>query len=235
MPNRATPPSLRLLLAVLALGLFPASAAAQQIAAPVETAARALIEARTQGLPGEVSIELSPLDPGNQLPSCTRLLAFLPASSRAWGTFSVGVRCESPVAWTVYLQARVKVIADYVVIARPLHAGQIVGPEDLDTRRGDLAALDDGVLTDASQAIGRQTRRALAKGSALQTRMLRTPAVVQQGGAVTITGHGPGFQVSNTGRALNSAAPGETVRVRLPNNQVITGTARTDGTVEITY
>ncbi|MDR2260978.1 MAG: flagellar basal body P-ring formation protein FlgA [Azoarcus sp.] len=223
------------LLAALALSLAPAGASAGQPAAPVEAAARALIEARTQGLPGEVSIELSPLDPGNQLPPCAEPLAFLPASSRAWGTFSVGVRCESPVAWTVYLRARVKVAADYVIAARPLRAGQIVGPDDLDTRRGDLAALADDVLTDASQAIGRQTRRALAKDSALQARMLRAPAAVRQGDSVTIIGHGPGFQVSNTGRALNSAAPGETVRVRLPNNQVITGTVRTDGTVEITY
>jgi flagella basal body P-ring formation protein FlgA len=212
-----------------------ANLAAQQPPAPVEAAARTFVEAQTRGLAGEVSIEIGPLDPNNQLPSCEAPSAFLPASTRAWGAFSLGIRCEKPVAWTVYLQARVKVIAEYVVAVRPLRAGQIVGPGDLGLRRGDLAALPSDVLTDASQAAGRHARYALAQGSPLQARMLRTPAVVRQGGEVTVSSRGAGFQVSNTGRALNSAAPGEAVRVRLPDNRVVTGTARADGTVEVAH
>jgi flagella basal body P-ring formation protein FlgA len=233
MPIHA--PNLPPRLLALALICASASAAAQQAAAPVEAAARKLIEAQTQGLPGEVAIELSPLDAHNQLPPCAELSAFLPASSRAWGAFSVGVRCGSPAAWTVYLQARVKVSADYVISARPLRANQIIGPDDLATRRGDLAALSDDVLTDASRAVGQHTRHALAQGRPLQTGMLRVPAAVQRGNDVTIVGSGAGFQISNTGRAMNSAAPGETVRVRLPNNQVVTGTAQTNGTVAIPH
>ena len=210
-----------------------AGVVAQQAPIPVETAARALIEEKTQGLPGEVLVEIGPLDPGNRLPPCAALRAFLPGQTRAWGAFSVGVRCEAPVAWTVYLQARVKLIADYYIAARPLLAAQILGPGDLETRRGDLAALPGDILTDASQASGRPVRHALARGTPLQTRMLRIPDAVRQGNRVTVFSRGAAFQVSNTGRALNSAAPGETVKVRLTNNQVIAGTARSDGTVEI--
>ncbi|MCL2876209.1 MAG: flagellar basal body P-ring formation protein FlgA [Betaproteobacteria bacterium] len=210
-----------------------ASAIAQQTSAPVEAAARTLIEEKTQGLPGEVTIEISPLDPGNRLPPCHAPTAFLPNSTRAWGAFSIGVRCESPVAWTAYLQARVKVIDNYLVAARPLPAGQILGPSDFEHRRGDIAALPNDVLADASHATGRPTRQALAQGTPLQTRMLRIPEAVRQGNKVTVFSQGKAFRVSNTGRALNSAAPGETVRVRLPNNQVVSGTALHDGTVEV--
>jgi flagella basal body P-ring formation protein FlgA len=206
---------------------------AQQTPAPVEAAARALIEEKARGLPGEVLIEIGPLDPGNRLPPCSALRAFLPGQARAWGAFSVGVRCEAPVAWTVYLQARVKVLADYLIAARPLLAGQILGPGDIEPRRGDLAALPDDLLTDASQASGRPVRHALARGTPLQTRMLRIPDAVRQSSKVTVFSRGAAFQVSNIGRALNSAAPGEMVKVRLTNNQVIAGTARSDGTVEI--
>ena len=221
------------LVMIAALFFAPASAIAQQASAPVEAAARALIEENTQGLPGEVAIEISPLDPGNLLPPCSDPAAFLPNSTRAWGAFSVGVRCESPVNWTVYLQARVRVAADYFVAARPLPAGKILGPADLEQRRGDIAALPADVLTDASQATGRPTRQALAQGTPLQSRMLRIPEAVRQGSRVTVFSQGKAFRVSNTGRALNSAAPGETVRVRLPNNQVVIGTALHDGTIEI--
>ncbi|MCL2590821.1 MAG: flagellar basal body P-ring formation protein FlgA [Betaproteobacteria bacterium] len=209
------------------------NAVAQQTSAPVEAAARALIEEKTQGFPGEVTIEISPLDPGNLLPPCPAPIAFLPKPARAWGTFSVGVRCESPVTWTVYLQARVKVVGDYLVVARPLPIGKILGPADLEYRHGDIAALPSDVLTDASQAAGRPTRLVLAQGTPLQARMLRIPEAVRQGNKVTVFSRGRAFQVSNTGRALNSAAPGETVRVRLPNNQIIIGTALYDGTIEI--
>jgi len=211
-----------------------ASAIAQQPSAPIEAAARALIEDKTRGFPGEITIEISPLDPGNRLPPCSAPTAFLPSpATRVWGAFSVGVRCVSPVAWTIYLQARVKVVSDYLVAARPLSARQIIGPADLERRRSDIAALPDDVLLDASQATGRLVRQALARGAPLQARLLRAPEAVRQGGKVTVFSRGEAFRVSNTGRALNSAAPGETVRVRLPNNQVVTGTALHDGTIEI--
>jgi flagella basal body P-ring formation protein FlgA len=221
------------LLTIPALFLAAASAIAQQPSAPVDAAARALIEEKTRGLPGEISIEISLIDPGNRLPPCPAPTAFLPASTRAWGAFSVGVRCESPVPWTIYLQARVKVIDDYLVAAQPLPAGKIIGPADLEHRRGDITALPGDVLTDASQAMGRPARQALAKGTPLQPRLLRIPEAVRQGSNVTVFSQGKAFRVSNTGRALNSAAPGETVRVRLPNSQVVTGTALHDGTIEI--
>lgn len=221
------------LLTISALFFAAAGAVAQQPSAPVEAAARALIEEKTQGLPGEINIEISPLGPGNRLPPCPAPAAFLPDSTRAWGAFSVGVRCESPVFWTIYLQARVKVIDDYLAAALPLPAGKIIGPADLEHRRGDIAALPGDILTDASQATGRPARQALAQGTPLQARMLRTPEAVRQGSNVTVFSQGKTFRASNTGRALNSAAPGETVRVRLPNNQVVTGTALHDGTVEI--
>jgi flagella basal body P-ring formation protein FlgA len=227
------PPSSLAMIAALLLTAASAITMAHQTSAPIEAAARALIEEKTHGLPGEVTIEISPLDPGNRLPLCSAPIAFLPHPARAWGAFSVGVRCESPVAWTIYLQARVKVITDYLVVARPLSARQIIGPIDLERRRGDIAALPDDVLTDASQAVGQPAKQALAQGIPLQARMLRIPEAVRQGSKVTVFSQSETFRVSNTGRALNSAAPGEMVRVRLPNNQVVTGKALHDGTVKI--
>lgn len=210
-------------------------AGAQQLPGPVEAAARQLLESEARGLPGRVEIQVSPLDPRNQLPPCAELRAFLPGGTRAWGTISVGVQCESPVTWQAYLQARVSVIADYLVTARPLRAGQIVGPSDLARRNGDLAALAENTLTDPSQAVGHRTRYALAQGNPVRGDMLRIPAAVQQGQNVKVISRGDGFQVSSEGRAMNTAAPGESVRVRMSNNQVITGTASADGTVEVNY
>jgi len=219
-----------------ALALLPIPAAnAQQREGAIEVRVREFLQREVAGLPGEVSIELSPLDPNSQLPACAALEPFLPAGTRAWGRFSVGVRCDSPVTWTAYLQARVTVVADYLVAARPLRAGQVVGPADLGQRRGDLTALSDNLLTDPTQATGHHTRIAVAAGSPLRGDMLRVPHAVRQGQTVRVLGVGAGFRVASEGRAMNNAAPGERVRVRLADGQVVTGTAQAGGTVELAF
>jgi len=223
-----------LLLASVALLPFP-SAIAQQAEGGIEVRVHEFLHRQVAGLPGEVSIELAPLDPNSQLPACAALEVFLPAGTRAWGRFSVGVRCDSPVTWTAYLQARVAVVADYLVAARPLRAGQVLGPADLGARRGDLTALSDNLLTDPTQAVGHHTRIAVAAGSPLRGDMLRVPHAVRQGQNVTVLGVGAGFRVASEGRAMNNAAPGEKVRVRLADGQVVTGTAQAGGTVALEF
>lgn len=222
---------------VVALGIAALSplVQAQQAPAAIEARVQDFLRGQTAGLPGEVSIVVSPFDPNNQLPACAALEPFLPAGTRAWGRISVGVRCDSPVVWTAYLQAQVSVVADYLVAALPLRAGQILGPADLTLRRGDLSTLPDNTLTDPTQATGHHTRFAIAAGSPLRGDMLRIPHAVRQGQNVQVVSAGPGFRVSSEGRAMNNAAPGDSVRVRLSNGQVVTGIAQASGTVEVGF
>ncbi|TAH46913.1 MAG: flagellar basal body P-ring formation protein FlgA [Betaproteobacteria bacterium] len=221
--------------AALAATVHGPTAHAQQSPEAVGSVVRAFLERETRGLPGQVSITLSPLDARNQLPPCAALVPFLPGGTRAWGRISVGVRCDSPVTWTAYLQAHIAVLAEHLITKRPLRAAQIVGPDDLDLRHGDLTALPDNTLTDAAQAIGHHTRHAIAAGVPLRGEMLRIPPAVQQGQPVQVISTGTGFRVASEGRALNNAAPGESVRVRMANGQVVTGTARAGGSVEVAF
>lgn len=227
----------RLIATLVALGIGAPSPLlhAQQTPAAIEAQVHDFLREQTAGLPGEVNIVVSPFDPNNQLPACAALEAFLPAGTRAWGRISVGVRCDSPVVWTAYLQAQVSVVADYLVAALPLRAGQIVGPADISLRRGDLSTLPDNTLTDPTQATGHHTRFAVAAGSPLRGDMLRIPHAVRQGQNVQVVSAGPGFRVSSEGRAMNNAAPGDSVRVRLSNGQVVTGIAQPSGTVEVGF
>lgn len=214
---------------------LPLSALSQQPSAPVEAAVRALLEHETHGLPGDIELEIGVLAPANQLPPCAAPEAFLPSGAIAWGQLSVGVRCTSPVNWTVYLPARVKVIADYVVARNGLRPGQTIGPQDLRLERGDLAAQPGKVLSDPSRAIGVRTSRGIAAGSPLREEHLRLPPAVESGQTVKIVGVGSGFSVGGEGRALGRAADGENVRVRLPNGSIVSGIARAGGVVELRF
>jgi len=224
---------LSLLAACLTVTAAPLSA--RQAPEPVTRAVDTLLQRETAGLPGETVLTVSPLDAANQLPPCSALEAFLPPGGRAWGRFSVGVRCLAPVAWTVFLSAQVEAMTQYLVIAQPLKAGQIVGPDDITLTRGDLAAQPDGTMTDPAQAIGQRARYAVAAGQTLRSDMLRLPPTVRQGQNVRIVGSGEGFVITNEGRALNNAAEGETVRIKLANGKTVSGIARRDGTVAVEF
>ena len=69
----------------------------------------------------------------------------------------------------------------------------------------------------------------------VESRILRAPPVVQQGQSVRIVSKGKGFQVAAEGRALANAADGQVVQVRTASGQTISGIARPDGTVEVSY
>lgn len=233
--NAPAPKALPLLLATLA-GLGASAslpAMAQQSPGPVRQVVEQFLLAETRGLPGQVTVTVGTVDSRNQLPPCDNLEAFLPAGVRAWGRTNVGVRCLAPASWTLYVPAQITVMGDYLVIARPLKPGQVVGPADLGLARGDLSELPAQVLTDPTQAQGHAARYALAAGQPLRAEMLRLPPAVQQGQKVRVVSAGPGFQVSNEGVALNTVGEGQVAQVRLTGGQVVSGLARPGGIVEI--
>lgn len=223
-----------LALLVLCLCAIPLTYA-QQDPAPVRHAVEQWLKTQAQGLPGEVSIEVGGLDPGNQLVPCTAFDVSRPQGAKAWGRTNVLVRCLGAAGWRVYVPVQVRVKADYLISARPIAQGQTVVEEDLATQLGDLAELPASILTDPALAIGKSAASSIPAGRPLRADMLRAATVVRQGQTVKVVSRGPGFAVANEGRALNNAAAGQVAQVRLGNGQVVSGIARDGGTVEITY
>lgn len=207
---------------------------ARQEPAPVRAEVNRFLDLQSRSLPGEVRIQVGEFNGDNGLAPCVQLEAFLPAGTRAWGRVSVGVRCLAPSPWTAYVPAEVRVKGLYLVSAGPITAGQVLGPADILRESGELTAQAADVLTDPSQAVGYAARISLAGGRPLAASHLRLPPAVLQGQPVKVVSRGAGFQVANDGLALSSAADGQPAQVRLGNGQVVRGTARNGGIVEIT-
>jgi flagella basal body P-ring formation protein FlgA len=216
------------------LWLPAASALAQSPAAQVRQAVEDYVRRQTQGFPGKVGYHITPLDAHTRLARCDAFEPFQPAGAAPWGRTTVGVRCLGPASWTLYVQVRISVEAPYLVAARPLAAGQIVGENDFVARNGDLGTLPATVLMDAQQVLGRTVRIGIAAGQPLRSDQLTAPWAVQQGQKVKIVSGGAGFSVSNEGRALNNAQEGQVVQVRTPSGQTVSGIARPGGVGEIT-
>jgi flagellar basal body P-ring formation protein FlgA len=183
--------------------------------------------------PGKVTVNVGAIDPYLKLAPCEDVQAFLPAGSRAWGKTMVGVRCTTPKAWTIYVQATLNVYGQYLVATNPLAKGQQIGTKDLAVETGDLTQLPVGVLTDQAQALGRTLNVSMNAGSVLRQDLLKVVAVVQQGQTVKLISSGEGFSVSADGQAVTKANEGELVRVKVASGQIVTGIARGDGQIQV--
>ena len=163
--------TLALLLVVLGLPTGVAAAPSQDLDA-VRKAVADFARSQTTKLPGEVEIEVPPLDDRLQLSACRALQTYLPAGTRPWGRSSVGVRCQKPESWSIVVPVTVKVMAEALYAARPLARGEPLTDQDVTSQRTDLTQLPAGVLTDRNQAVGRIPNLSVTAGLPLRADML---------------------------------------------------------------
>jgi flagella basal body P-ring formation protein FlgA len=217
----------------LAAPLAFAQGGARQDGAVLRKLAEAFLQTQSAGQPGKVTVKVGAVDPRLALAACPAPEAFQQPGARPWGKTTVGVRCTAPV-WTMFLQAQVSVVADYVTAAVPLAQGQAIDASQLATVQGDIAAMPNGIITDMAQAVGRTPTVSLPAGTPLRLDALKSKPVVQQNQAVRIVSRGENFSVSGEGKAIGNAGEGQVVQVRTPRGAIISGTARSGGIVEVT-
>ncbi len=212
------------------LALLPAHALAQT-PDTVRAVVYEFLRGQTAGQSGQIRIDVAPPALPRHLPKCDQLEPWLPAGARAWGKVRVGVRCVDQASWALYVQAEVSITGDYLVSARALRPGEVLGAADLAVRSGKITAMGRHLLTDMNQAIGKQMRFAVGQGQPLRATMLAAPIVIQSGRPVKIIVQGNGFRVANQGTALGNGRAGDAIRVRLGSGKVVSGTVADTGEV----
>jgi flagella basal body P-ring formation protein FlgA len=208
---------------------------AQQEATPIKQAIEDWLRAQTRDLPGQVSFEVGGLDRTNRLAPCQAFEVSRPSGAQTWGRTNVLVRCLGGPGWRIYVPVHVRIKTEYLISARPISQGQVLAEDDIATQLGDLSDLPARTLTDIGLAVGKTAAMTIPAGRPLRSDMLKARMVVRQGQSVKVVSRGAGFEVSNEGRALNNAAEGQVVQVRLGNGQVVSGIANHGGNIEINY
>lgn len=197
--------------------------------------AEQFLHTQTTALPGQTRATVAAPDRRITLAACDAPQAFLPDHARLTGNTTVGLRCSGPLAWIIYLPAKVSVLTDYVSSAQPLAQGQVLQAQDILMKQGDLASLPAGVLTDATQAIGRSLSQPLSAGMPLRRDALRNLAVVYQGQTVRIIASGAGFSISGEARALTMGLEGQLVQARTASGQLVSGVAQAGGVLAVSF
>jgi hypothetical protein len=112
----------------------------------IRSAVDAFVRAQTETLPGHVEVKSGLVDPQLKFTHCEHLDVFLPPGAKLWGNTTVGVRCEAPEKWSLYVPVQVRVWADVVLSARALPRGQTITADDVAMQRVDLTHLERGVF-----------------------------------------------------------------------------------------
>lgn len=196
-------------------------------------AAQAFVAEATRQYGDAVRFRVHPPAPATRLPPCSRHEIFLPADTKLWGQTRVGVKCSNPTQWTAFLAVSVNVSGGYLVSARKINRGQTVTESDFEIKHGDLTTLPESTLTDPRQAVGQRAKVSLAAQQPLRRTHLHQSPVIRQGDKVRILARGAGFSASVDGVALNNAAEGEAIKVRISSGRTLSGTARLQGVVEL--
>jgi flagella basal body P-ring formation protein FlgA len=180
----------------------------------------------------QAQVKVGPVDERLRLPACAQPRFFLPAGARLWASGSLGVRCAGSADWSLYLGYDSQLRGPGLVAGRPLPARHLVAAGDVEL--GIVEYEQSPNLYPRELPAAARLARPLAAGQALLIDMFLQANVIQAGKTVQVRAGGAGFDVSQEGVALNSAAPGETVKARMPSGRIVRGTATRDGAVAVT-
>lgn len=199
--------------------------------------ARAFLEAeQLRALDRSGEVEMGRLDPRLRLAACPgKLEAFLPPGAQTMGNTTVGVRCQNPGGWTLYVSARIIVQGQVLVTTRPLARGELLTEDHVQLVERDLASLPRGYFEEMQPVLGQQARRHLAADTVLNPQLIEAPRLVKRGEEVTLVTGSNGFAIRSRGQALTDGSAGEVIRVRSRDSRrIVEGRVLEAGVVKVT-
>lgn len=122
------------------------------------------------------------------------------------------------------------VLADSVVAVRTLRPQTVILPGDVTVVDADLP----GALQDTGLALGQETRVAIYAGRPVRAEDLGPPTLVDRNQVVPLVYLSGGLAIATEGRALESGAVGDSIRVmNLGSRTTINGRIGADGSVYV--
>lgn len=195
----------------------------------------ALARNPSSALPLRMEVSVGSLDSRLRLAPCARVEPYLPAGARLWGRTRLGLRCvEGATAWNVFLPVTIKAFGPAWVLTNNVAPGAVLTASDATEAEVDWAADASPIMANPDLWVGQTAARQLVAGQAVRQSMVRAPLLFKPGAQVKVVAQGPGYAVSSAGQALTAGSAGQTVRVRMENGRIVSGTVNDSGTVDVT-
>jgi flagella basal body P-ring formation protein FlgA len=146
--------------------------------------------------------------------------------------FDVQLVREGAVLATVPVTARTEARGSVVVAKQSLPRGAVLGPNDLAVVERNSRDVPDDALTAPEQAIGMETKVALAAEAPLPRTALAPPVVVKKGDLVTMIVETAAMKLTVLGEALEPGAVGAAIKViNRSSKQAVAGKVIDNGVV----
>ena len=165
-----------------------------------------------QGNLEDIEITMGNLDPRLRLVPCqSELIAFTPPGSRAIGNTTIGVRCDNPKPWSIYIPVKVAVYAPAVVVTNSIRRGEVISSTDISVKKVDISLVRDKPFTKAEYVVGSKAKNTLNAGVIVS---VNSVCVVCKGDSVSITASNTAISVKMAGLALSDGSIGDSIRVQ---------------------
>lgn len=180
-------------------------------------------------------IVMESLDSRLRLQACdSSLEVFNKDSKSTIGNQTIGVKCHSPVLWTVYVPVKVKVFKTIVVANRRLVANHIITKNDVKRQAMDIGLLRKGYITSAKQLIGQQLKYSVSMGTVINNNSVRPQKIVRRGEHIMLVASIGKMEVRMSGTALADAQLGQRVKVKNSSSKrVVEGIVDGPGIVKV--
>jgi len=153
-------------------------------------------------------------------------------------------RLGKPVRFTLVTEAgrgvravaRLRVVADHVVMRHDLRRAHELAGDDIEAVRGEITGTPLRELPTAAQVLGGRALRPLAAGQVVLPGFVALPRAVEPGDQVTVVASVGVVQVSATFTAADGGRVGDVIRVVNPDSrQYIKGRIIRQGLVEVIH
>ncbi len=180
-------------------------------------------------------IEVGRIDTRLRLKPCTsELTPYFPSGNARAGNVTVGVRCQAPNPWSLFVPVRIKLNTQVVVLTRPVPIGSTLTEEDIGLAERDTGSLVSGYFTDPAQVLGKQLKQPLGIGHALNKLAISAPKLVRRGERVVLLAVSAGLEVRMDGKLMMDGAEGDYVRVRnLSSKRIVEGIVTRNGAIKV--
>jgi flagella basal body P-ring formation protein FlgA len=120
------------------------------------------------------------------------------------------------------------------VPVRPIARDEVVAADAVHWIEMRADRVPANALTDDTQIVGQQARRALKADAVVRATDMRTPVIVTKGEVITMSYAIPGVQLTDRGRALENGGQDQIIRiVNLTSNRTISAQVAGPGLVRV--
>lgn len=185
------------------------------------------------GADANIQIKVGRLDPRLRLAACGEpLTAYFSPGSSTIGHTTVGVRCDGPKPWSLFVPLHIDRQIRVAVAVDQFPRGHVIAAQDITFKLRSSAKLNGGYFAPNEQLIGKVTTRPIARGTHYAQNMVKALRIVRRGEQVVLALQTGSIAVRVAGLALRDGTRGERIPVRnLSSKRIIEGTVHEPGLV----